>query len=93
MVEFPAFFRFRQRKKDRKRKMARYFLQDIPLASFERMMTQVPRPARGGEEPDDGKAKRKPAERRQSRNPIGVWRADSDTGKKNAPQAPAEIRR
>jgi hypothetical protein len=34
----------------------------LHLPSFERMMTQVPRPARGGEESDDGKTKRKPAE-------------------------------
>ena len=40
--------------------MARYFLQDTPLADFERMMTQIPR-----SEKSSDKGNRDPTQRRQ----------------------------
>jgi hypothetical protein len=54
--------------------MARYFLQDTPLASFERMMTQTPRPARGGEESYGDQAERNAARRRTRQTTVNERR-------------------
>ena len=87
------FLRFRRKGRTEK-KMARYFLQDTPLAGLERMMMQTPRPAgSAGEEAGGGKAKQNPARRRQRHNRTQTWRSGDDAAGESARPAPAEIRR
>ena len=57
--------------------MSRYFMQDTPLAAFERMMTDIPRPENGREN-----ASRDAVQRQQTQNPRhtqeGIDNAGSD---------------